>query len=172
MPFPNETDLANQLGCPAESIRGGGRDSFLVTVYSENQSNKMKRVEQIAGLETSVRVSEENFLNTTKGHVYIQNCHIEDLKSFTEGVNEQCRVKELVEAKWIKPRREITQLFMITFMNDKLPEFIRIPGEAEQTKVCEYKDRPMLCKKCWKYGHTEKRCLSQVGLYCRSGEGG
>ena len=53
---------------------------------------------------------------------------------------------------------------MITFVNDKLPEFIRIPGEAERTKVYDYKDRPMLCKKCWKYGHTEKRCLSQVVL--------
>ena len=103
MPFPNETDLANQLGGPAESIRGGGRDSFLVTVYSENQSNKMKRVEQIAG--NKCQVSEENFLNTTKGLVCIHNCHIKDLKNFTEGVNEQCRVKELVEAKWIKPRR-------------------------------------------------------------------
>ena len=43
-PFQIETDLANQLGDSAESIRGGSRDSFLVTVYSENQSNKMKRV--------------------------------------------------------------------------------------------------------------------------------
>ena len=117
--FQIETDLANQLGDPAESIRGGGRDSFLGTVYSENQSNKMKRVEQIAG--NKCQVSEENFLNTTKGLVYIQNYHIEDLKSFTEGVYEQCRVKELVEAKWIKHRRETTQVFMITFKNDKLP---------------------------------------------------
>ena len=43
-PFQIETDLANKLGGPAESITGGGRDSFLVTVYSENQSNKIKRV--------------------------------------------------------------------------------------------------------------------------------
>ena len=161
-PFQIETDLANQLGGPKESIRGGDRDSFLVTVYRENQSNKMKWVEQIA--RNKCQVSEENFLNTTKGLANIQNYHIEDLKSFTGGVNEQCRVKELVESKWIKPRRETTQVFMITFMNDKLPEFNRIPGEAERIKVYEYKDQPMLCKKCWKYGHTKKRCLSQVVL--------
>ena len=46
-------------------------------------------------------------------------------------------VKELVQAKWIKPRRETTQVFMIRFMNNKLPEFIRIPGEAVRTKVYE-----------------------------------
>ena len=56
--------------------------------------------------------------------MYIPNCSIEDLKSFTEGVNEQCRVEELVVATWIKPRREATQVFMISFMSDKLPEFL------------------------------------------------
>ena len=146
-PIQIETDLANQPGGPAETIRAGGRDSFLVSLYSENQSNKMKRVEQIAG--NKCQVSDENFLKRTKGLVYIQNYHIEDLESFALGVKEQCRVKELVEAKWIMPRRETTQVFMIILMNDKLPEFIRIPGEAERTKVYEYKDRPMLCKKCW-----------------------
>ena len=31
-PFQFETDLASQVGGPVESIRGGGRDSFLVAV--------------------------------------------------------------------------------------------------------------------------------------------
>ena len=75
-----------------------------------------------------------------KGLVYIQkNYHIEDLKNFTKGVIEQCRVKDLVEAKWINPRRDTTQVFMITFMNDKLAEFIRSPGKVERIKVYEYK---------------------------------
>ena len=63
----------------------------------------MNQVKQTTG--DTCQVSEENVLNTTKGLEYIQNYYIEDLKSFTDGVNEQCSVKELVEAKWIKPRR-------------------------------------------------------------------
>ena len=51
---------------------------------------------------------------------------------------------------------------MITFKSDKLPEYIRIPGEADRTRVYEYRDRPMLCKKCNRYEHTEKRCLISV----------
>ena len=51
---------------------------------------------------------------------------------------------------------------MITFKSDKLPEYIRIPGEADMTRVYEYKGRPMLCKKCNGYGHTEKRCWMSV----------
>ena len=44
-----------------------------------------------------------------------------------------------MEAKWIKPRRETTQVFMITFMNEKLPEFISIPGEASELKYMNTK---------------------------------
>ena len=35
-PFQLETDLASQVGGPVESIRGGGRDSFLVAVCNRN----------------------------------------------------------------------------------------------------------------------------------------
>ena len=60
----------------------------------------MNQVKQTTG--DTCQVSEENVLNTTKGIEYIQNYYVEDLP---DGVNEQCRVMELVEAKWIKPRR-------------------------------------------------------------------
>ena len=43
-PFQLETDLASQVGGPVESIRGGGRDSFLVAVCNRNQSDKVRMV--------------------------------------------------------------------------------------------------------------------------------
>ena len=73
----------------------------MVTVYSENQSNKVKHVEQISG--NKCQVNEENFLKTTKGLAYIQNCHIEDLKSFAEEVNEQCRVRSSWRLNGLSP---------------------------------------------------------------------
>ena len=39
-----------------------------------------------------------------------------------------------------------------------LPEYIEIPGEQSQTKVYEYLARPMMCKNCLEYGHTQKHC--------------
>ena len=48
-PFQLEDDLASQVGGAVESIRGSGRDSFLVTVYSKNQSDKIRCIKQIAG---------------------------------------------------------------------------------------------------------------------------
>ena len=66
----------------------------------------------------------------TRGLVFIQNYHITDLESFTAGVNEQCSVREIVKADRIRQRNQNTQVYMITFKCDKLPEYIRIPGEC------------------------------------------
>ena len=80
-----------------------------MTVYSKNQSDKIRCIQQIAG--NNCQVSEDFFLNSSKGLVFIQNYHISDISSFTAGIDEQCRVKEVVEDTWVKPRRETSQFF-------------------------------------------------------------
>ena len=69
--------LASQVRQYAESIRGGGKDRILVNVYSKNQSQKIMRGEQIAGVKC--QVSEDTFVSNTRGLVFIQNYHITDL---------------------------------------------------------------------------------------------
>ena len=135
--------------------------SCMVAVCNRNQSDNMRKVKQLVG--NRCEISEESFFDVTKGLVFVQNYNITDLTSFTERINDQCGVKELVEEKWAKARSETTQVFIITFKSDKLPGYIRIPGEADRTTVYEFKDMPMSCKKCNRYGgHTEKRCLISV----------
>ena len=144
-PFQLEADLASQVGGAVKSIRGSGRDSFLVTVYSKNHSDKIRCIKQIPG--NNCQVSDDILKNNFKGLVFIQNYHISHISSFTAGIDEQCRVKEVVEATWVKPRRETTQVFLISFKSDKRPEFVRIPGEAMRTRVYKYKDKPMMWRK-------------------------
>ena len=59
-------------------------------------------------------------------------------------------------------------VFLISFKSGKLPEFVRIPGEAERTRVYEYKDKPMMCRKCC----TEKRRFSSVVVCGKCAEAG
>ena len=70
-------------------------------------------VEQIAGIKC--QVNEDTSLSNTWGLVFIQNYHITDLESFTAGVNEQCSVREIVKTDWIRPRKQNTEVYMITF---------------------------------------------------------
>ena len=87
------------------------------------------RVEQIAGIK--YQVCEYTSLSNTRGLVFILNYHVTDLESFTAGVNEQCSVREIVTADWIRSRNLNTDVYMITFKCDKLQEYIRIPGDSE-----------------------------------------
>ena len=57
----------------------------------------IREVKQLVGNRCEIR--EEPFFNPTKGLVFIQNYNITDLTSFTEEINDQCRVKEIVEVK-------------------------------------------------------------------------
>ena len=88
------------------------------------------------------------------------------------GVNEQCCVRAIVKADWSRPRNQNTEVYMIILQCDKLPEYTRIPAEPERTKIYEYNDKPLLFKKCFKYGHTEKRLfrsLKDVCNFCVAG---
>ena len=42
------------------------------------------------------------------------------------------------------------------------PEYIDGLGERARSKVYEYHDKPMMCKKCLEYNHTAKRCAYNV----------
>ena len=54
-PFQLETDWASQVGGPVESIKGGGRNSFLVAVCNRNQSDKIRKVKQLVGNRCEIR---------------------------------------------------------------------------------------------------------------------
>ena len=155
-PFQLEADLATQVESNVESIRGGGKDRILVNVYSKNQSQNM-RVEQIAGVK--FQVSEDTSLSNTSGLVFIQNYHITDMESFTAGVNDQCSVREIVKADWIRSRNQNTEGNVITLKCDKLPEYIRIPGESQRTK-----NTNTMSNQCLSY-HNQCQSLIMVILF-------
>ena len=68
------------------------------------------------------------------------------------------------KSTWIKPNRAGTRTFLLTFNRELAPEYVKIPGEAQRTKVYEYKQRPMQCKKCQQYRHTINRCRTCEAL--------
>ena len=161
-PFEFERMLSDKLGGPPESISGSGRDGFLVSVYSKVQSERIINIGEVCG--TQCTVMEDKFFNECKGLIYVYGYEINDLESFKEGLAEEYNVTEVIRATWIKTRSEGTQCFLVTFKEEVLPKFVNIPGEAQLTQIYEYKDRPMQCAKCLKYGHTAKRCSNDFPI--------
>ena len=95
-------------------------------------------------------------MNNYRGLIYIAEYDIEDLEILVDRLEEQ-GVTQAIEAKWIRTRQLTTHAFPLTFNKDSLPEYIKIPGEAFRTKIYEYIEKHMQCRKCQENGHTAKR---------------
>lgn len=102
-------------------------------------------------------------MNRSKGLIYIYEFDIDDTSILVDGLSES-GVIDVQQAVWIKPRRAGTKAFLLTFNREQAPEHIKIPGEARQTPVYEYKKKPMQCKNCQQYNHTWKRCVSEFPI--------
>ena len=155
-PFKLELELTEKIANISHPIQSSGKDGLMIEVSSKTQGDALRSVEELCGHKCSVQ--KHDFFNVTKGLVYIYNNDITDLESFKEGLNTQCSVVEVVPATWIKARNPRAKVFQISFGQDILPEYVHIPGEYQETKVYEYKDRPMQCTICQKYGHNSRRC--------------
>ena len=73
---------------------------------------------------------------------------MENVASFRQGMKIKYHASEVAEARWMQHRNEQHTVWLITFNKESLPEAVDIPGEQTITKVCPYKDKPMLCRKC------------------------
>ena len=56
--------------------------------------------------------------------------------------------------------------FLLTFNNSSPPPFIEVPGETENLKVYDYKQKP-LCTNCLEYTYSKRKCSnSQRCKFC------
>ena len=105
-----------------------------------------------------MEVTVNTALNINKGFVYIYGYNMVDFESFKEGLTKQYGLSSVIEATWIKSKRaNSAKPLLLTFPNE-LPLYLDIPGEMMRTKVLEYKQRPLICRKCMEYGHGKNQC--------------
>ena len=111
-------------------------------------------IKSVCGIQCEV--SRHGSMNETRGILFVHEFNIEDGDILRDGLASY-GVSKVEPASWIKPKRENTKAFLLSFNSDSISEYVRIPGEAQSSKIYEYKKRPMQCRKCQQYGHTIKR---------------
>ena len=122
----------------------------------QKQSEKMLQLEQVLSFKCTV----ENFtkFNYCKGLVYIQEFWKDEPNEFKRELMEEFpNIADIEEASFIKSKGNATPL-LLYFKTPAPPPHLDIPGEPYITKVYNFKNKPMMCKKCLKYGHTKKNC--------------
>ena len=97
-------------------------------------------------------------MNKSKGIIYVSEFNIEDGSTILQEGMVGYDVVGVELSTWIKPNRAGTAAFLLTFNRELAPESVKISRESHRTKVYEYKQRPMQCKKCQQYEHTINRC--------------
>lgn len=158
-PFLLEKEITSKLGGKPTDIAAAGKNAIMITVNDKRQSKEIMTMKTVGGMDCEV--SGHRTMNNSKGLIYIYEFDIEDTSVLCDGLSD-VGVTSVEEAKWIKPSREGTKAFLLTFNREHAPEGIKIPGESRQTRVYEYKEKPMQCKKCQQYNHTMKYCQAET----------
>jgi len=159
-PFRAYDDIKFQIKGEPEDFSSIGRDKFLVTVKSKQQSEDLKKLRALDSV--PCRIAAHKTMNYSKGLIYVREFDIDE-EDLRVGLADQY-VTDVKVASWIKTKNESVKPFLITFASESTPEFIKIPGESFRTVVHEYIQRPMQCRKCQQYGHTMKWCTSEVAI--------
>lgn len=155
-PYVLRDTVASTTSLRPKSIAASGRDSYTVEVHNDLQGHLLLSLTVVDGVPCTV--SPATHLNRSRGIIYVDEYNIDDLDDFSAGIREHCNVSNVTVASFIKPRREQTTVFLLEFDQETPPSYIYIPGERSDTRVYPFHDKPLSCKKCHMYGHSQKRC--------------
>ena len=159
--------------CEGEiELIGTSRSKCTIKTKNSEQSEECLKITSLCDKSCTVRLHPR--LNVSVGLVYLRSFDISDMDQFRDYLNEQDnenRVEKVERANFIKTG-EGTSAYLVTFIGERLPYTIYLPGEPADTVVREFKSKPMLCRKCLTYGHSTGKCKKPVPVCQRCTEEG
>ena len=162
-PFAVQQKVTKLCGSPPERLETEGKSTYCVKIKTGEQARKLLTLTDIEG--KSCKVEPHSHRNSSKGLVFIKEFDVDDVTLLKDYLRE-FDVIAVEPAPFIKTKSKTTKAFILTFNSPKTPYSIYIPGERSDTQVQPFKNRPMMCQKCLTYGHTQKRCRSEISS-CR-----
>ena len=166
--IPANKDLRKALKGRPKRVNELKNGNILVEVENKEQSDRIRRVKKLGGL--NVSVSEHKTLNSTKGTIHAKRfCDIDEKELLAELAEDH--VTDVYKIK----RREGDSLIntgtmILTFDHFALPQKVSIGWVYYDVR--EYIPNPRRCFKCQRYGHGTKVCRSQEDRCANCGEFG
>ena len=156
-PYIIQNEIKAKTGYGPAELTGGGKSRYTLKTVNAEQSEKCQKITMLANQKCSIKPHPK--FNSSQGLIFTRdyNYRAEDIQ--TE-LKDQYGVSEVKEATFIKGRSGTTA-FIVTFDREETPYSISIPGERSDCTVSPFLSRPMMCKKCLAYGHTQKRCKKE-----------
>ena len=167
--------LENRLlnACPSAdmSFRLKRPNEWLVETTTKNQSQSILDIKEIEGIK--VDVSRHDSLNYIQGTVVLPNIQEEEIPS-NRVLLESLKLRynnihdiETYEITSRKDQNNKLKIMKIKFIGQSIPLKIKILGQNREVRP--FVPKPLQCNKCFRYGHTYKRCTNkEVCAVCGS----
>ena len=160
-PYDVDNEITKFTGEKPRAITGERKNTLTIQCRSKAQAEKIVKITKISN--TECKIFPHAKFNQSKGLIFLKEFDIEDVEELENELGTTYNVARVERANFIKTRSGI-QAFIVTFNEEAPPYDIYIPGERSDTTVKPYYPRPMLCKKCWDYGHTLKNCKEETPI--------
>ena len=136
---------------------------WTIKTTTQAQSENYQLIKNIHGVNTTVVPNET--LNCIYGTASLPKREridpIKDKDMILDTMQMRDRKVKDIEIYEIKTKK--IQIIKVKYEGDALPSNIPILGELRELR--EFIPRPMQCGKCWRYGHTTKKC-NKINTTC------
>lgn len=161
-PFQIQNDIKARTGHKPEELTGTGKSRYTIKTNNAKQTEICLKIKELAGKKCTITPHPK--FNSCQGLIYTRdyNYQTEDLQN---GLEEEFGVSQVQKADFIKTRDGVTP-YILSFNREETPYAVSIPGERSDCVVNPFRSKPMMCKKCLVYGHTQKRCKKDT-THCK-----
>ena len=157
-PYAIIQKIKDKTGYTPKEVTGFGRNTYTIQVANRAQADIIQTVTNVEDI--LCKIQPHPTFNVVRGLIYLYDSCVDDLDQFKDYLKPQADIVSIIRADFIKTRQEEARAYIIEFNQDYLPRSLCVAGERATTTVYEFKNRPMNCNKCLKYGHREKYCLA------------
>lgn len=149
-----DKELKSAIGIPNKTSKLN-KNSLLVQVKSENQAKKLLNLKRID--DKIITVELHKTMNFCKGTILSEALSQNSEEEILEAVKDQGVVKVERMKRKVDGVLTNTNRYIITFQRTKLPSLLKL-AEWHREIVYLYIPNPMSCRRCQRYGHTQKWC--------------
>ena len=158
-PYQIKKELEDETGEEILELTGNGKTKMTIKTRSAHQTKLCLKIETLVNKACSI--TRHPFFNCTKGLIRLRQFDMDDMQEFKEHLSKQYDIENIEKASFLKSK-DGSIPYLITFNQEAVPYSVYIPGEISDSVVSPFGTSPMLCKKCFTYGHTLKNCKNEA----------
>lgn len=137
------------------NLRFTRKGSILIQASDLQTAKYISSVQSILGTKVHVKTIPEHITS----RFLVRNIHQDiPLEELANEIEKENNIQVLELKRFINREKTPSQTVLVTILGFKIPIKLRL--WYQQIDIELFLDKPRQCRKCWRYGHPEKYCIS------------